>query len=162
MPIEIRELAFDDKGYAIVTWREGHKQAPGCDRVPWAYYKHEWVPKLVALVNDKSTLMLGAYNENNQLLGWLAATPGKRVDTLHWVHVRYELDKREMRRRGIATALIEAADLGDTFIYTLHGRHKRIELPDGSKTRTIDDVMVAALGARGVTATYVALKEWLK
>lgn len=162
MTLEIRELAAKDRGYAVASWQESHKESPGCDRVPWSYYKHAWGSKIKALVNDPSTMLLGAYGTLSvKLYGWLAATPGKRVDTLHWVHVKYELDGARCRRQGVASQLIDAADLGSTFIYTMRGRRKRERLPNGEMSKSLDELLVAALGARGVTATYVALKDWL-
>ena len=55
-----------------------------------------------------------------------------------------------------------AAELGPRFIYTLRARRDRAQLPDGSRTKSLDETLVASLRARGVSATYVPLKEWLK
>lgn len=161
MNVVIRELDDRDKGYALSSWRESHKAAPGCDRVPWSYYKHEWGTKLASIINDRNTLLIGAYRDD-KLHGWLAATEGKRVDTLHWVHVKYELDGVHLRRQGLMLALIDAADLGDSFLYTCKARKDRAPLPDGSMSKTLDESLVAALAGRGVTATYIPLKDWLR
>lgn len=162
MSITIRELDARDKGYALSSWRESHKASPGCDHVPWSFYKHEWGTKLAAIINDPGTLLLGAYDASDRLLGWIAATEGKRVDTLHWVHVKYELDGKHLRRQGLMLGLIEAADLGDTFVYTCRARRDRTQLPDGSMSKTLDESLVAALAGRGVTASYISLKDWLR
>ena len=77
MNVTVRALDTDDFGYALSSWRESHKQAPGVDRVPWPYYRSEWGEKFRAIINDPGTLMLGAYTEDDHLAGWLAATPGK-------------------------------------------------------------------------------------
>lgn len=157
----IRELDKKDLGYALCTWRESMKKAPGLDRVPWSYFKDTVARDLERLLDDPQNRVLGAY-EGEHLLGWLAATPGKRVSTLHWVYVKHTLDGVRMRRRGVMLALLEAAELGPRFVYTLRARRDRAKLPDGSMTKSLDESLVAALRAKGVTATYVALKEWLK
>lgn len=162
MSITIRRLRDDDKGYALSSWRESHKAAPGVDRLPWAYYKREWGDLFANIINDPNTVLLGAYDQSDNLIGWLAATRGKRVHVVHWVQVKWKVGEKRMRRRGVMLALLDAADLGRTFIYTLRARRDRAQLPDGSKTKSLDESIVAALRARGVTATYVALKDWLK
>lgn len=156
----IRKLDADDRGYALFTWRESAKKAPGLDRLPWSYYKDAVVPDFERLLD--AAVVHGAYTDDSKLVGWLAMTPGKRVQSLHWVYVKHELDERRMRRRGIMTALLDAAELGSRFIYTLRARRDRAVLPDGSTTKSLDETLVAALRARGVIATFVPLKEWLK
>ncbi len=159
--MNISRLDDTDIGYALFSWREGHKKAPGVDRVPWSYYKHEYGTAFVKILDDPATRTLGAYAEG-KLVGWLVMTPGKRVHTVHWVHVKHDLDGAPMRRQGVMMALLDAAELGARFIYTLRARRDRATLPDGSTTKSLDESLVTALRAKGVTATYVALKEWLK
>ncbi len=159
--MNIHRLFEDDIGYALFSWREGHKKAPSVSRVPWTYYKETFGREFQKILDDASTRLLGAY-EDKKLLGWLAATPGKRVHTLHWIHVKHELDGVKQRRRGVMTALLEHANLGSQLVYTLRARRDRAQLPDGSMTKSLDESLVAALRARGVTATYVPLKEWLQ
>jgi hypothetical protein len=159
--IEIRDLDPEDRGYALASWRESHKASPGCDRVPWAYYKHEFGTIFAKLINDDATLRLGAY-VNDVLHGYLIATLGKRVDTLHWVQVKHEIDGKHVRRKGIASKLLEAADLSNPFIYTLRARRDRRVLLDGTMTKSLDESLVVALRAKGVTATFVPMKEFLK
>jgi len=160
----VRQLDADDVGYALTSWRESHKPAPGVDRVPWAYYRHAWVNKFRDLLNDSSTVLLGAYTHEGALAGWLAMTPGKRVHTLHWCYVKWKLDDKSMRRRGIMAALLEEADLGRNFVYTLRARRlykdERATAPQGAKS--LDEVLVPALRAKGVNATFVDLREWLR
>lgn len=158
----IRDLDDTDRGYALFSWRESHKQAPGVSRMPWSYYKDTLGYAFQTILDDKNTRMLGAYTDDNKLAGWIVMTPGKRVHTVHWVHVKYELDGEPLRRRGVMTALLKAADLGKNFVYTLRARRDRATLPDGSLTKSLDESLVHALRGKGVTATYVPLKEWLK
>lgn len=159
----IRELDDRDKGYALASWRESHKETPGADRVPWSFYKHEWGKKFAALINAPETRLLGAY-AGDTLLGWIATTPGKRVDTLHWVSVKFALGRERLRRRGLMMALLEEAGLlaRPRFVYTLRARRHRAPLADGTESRTLDEVLANMLARRGVVAAYVPLKEWLK
>lgn len=156
--MNIRSLKKEDIGYALFSWREGHKKSPGHDRMPWTYYKDTVGYALETILNDPATRLLGAYTPE-KLLGWIAVAPGNRVHTVHWVHVKHALDGSRTRRRGIMTALLDAAELGERFIYTLRGRRLK---RDARPFRSLDETLVASLRARGVNATYVPLKEWLK
>jgi hypothetical protein len=162
--MEIRQLDADDVGFALTSWRESHKPSPGADRVPWSYYRHEWGAKFNAILNDTATTMLGAYSHDDKLVGWLAMTPGKRVKTLHWCYVKWKLDDKSMRRRGVMTALLEEADLGRNFVYTLRARRlykdERATAPVGAKS--LDEIIVQALREKGQNAAYISLKEWLR
>jgi hypothetical protein len=161
----IRPLDDVDKGYALSSWRESHKQSPGSHRVPWSFYKATVGAELARIINDPSTRLLGAYGGSDgrgQLLGWLAMTPGKRVQTLHWVQVKLKVGTERLRRRGLMFALLGAAELGTSFVYTLRARRDRNKLEDGTLTKTLDESLVHALRDKGVVATYVALKEWLQ
>lgn len=158
--MNIRKLDEADRGYAMFSWREGYKKAPGMDRVPWAYFKSTIGRELEKIFDDPTTVVLGAYTHEEKLVGWLVMSPSKRVNTVHWVHVKHELDGKRMRRRGAMTALL--GEVGSRFVYTLRARRDRATLPDGSMTKSLDESLVAALRARGVTATYIPLKEWLK
>lgn len=157
--MNIRPLDEDDRRYALFAWREGAKKAPEHDKVPWAYYKDVVVPRFAQLLDE--CRVLGAYDAH-ELRGWLAMSPGKRVHTVHWVHVKHTLgDGARGRRQGVMTALLDAAELGQRFIYTLHAR-KLTPSERAPGIKTLDEVLVAALRARGVTATLVPLKEWLQ
>lgn len=156
----IRPLDEADFGYALFAWREGYKKAPGVDRMPWSYFKDAIVPTFKKLLDDPSTTVLGAYTHDDKLVGWMAMTRSKRLSTVHWVHVKHELDGKRMRRRGVMMALLGEA--GSRIVYTLHARRDRAQLPDGSFTKSLDETLVAALRARGISATFVPMKEWLK
>ncbi len=160
--MNIRTLDAADRGYALFSWRESAKKAPGLDRVPWAYYRDAIVPAFSKILDDPTTRLLGAYMQDGPLVGWIAMTPGKRVHTVHWVHTKHELDGTRMRRRGVMLALLEAADVGSRFVYTCRAKRDRTLLPDGSTTKSLDETLVHVLRAEGVTATYVPMKEWLK
>lgn len=155
----VRALDDNHKGYALCTWREGAKKAPGFDRVPFSYFKDVYGRAFKQILDDPAARLLGAYT-NDALVGWLAMSPGKRVHTVHWVHTKFELDGERLRRRGIMTALLDAAELGSRFIYTC--RAQRVKRSGGSTIKSLDEALVLALRAKGVSATYVSLKEWSK
>lgn len=158
----IRKLDDEDKGYALVSWRESHKSAPGPDRVPWSYYKHEYGSVFSKILNSPESKLLGAYSDEDKLLGWLAMTPGRSVNTLHWVQVKYELDGVKLRRRGLMYALLEAAELGPRFVYTLRARREKAPIGENT-SRTFDEILVhALLRDKGVVGTHVSLKDWIK
>lgn len=150
--MNIRELDPDDRGYVISSWREGHKQAPKMCRVPWSYYKYSH-GALIKQAFDGAEV-LGAYVED-VLIGYVVFTRGKRVHTLHWLYV-----KKDARKNGIATALLEAADLGKRFAYTLEGPKHKVRYAD-REYRSVDLFLVAWLRARGTTAVYSPLKDFL-
>lgn len=145
----LRDLDPADYGYALSSFRETHHDAPGIKHYPWRYYKREYGDRFAKLIDDESNIRLGAYESGGPLLGWLVATPGKRVDTLHWIHVKHGAG----RRQGVASALLVAADLGKSFVYTL--KSKKV---DG---KPLDETLVEALRRRGITASHVPLLEWL-
>lgn len=157
--MNIRPLRVEDRGYAITAWSEAHKTSPSCARASWRAYKLEYVAMFKKLVDDPTTVMLGAYDGLDQLLGFLVMTPGKRVDTLHWCHVKNKLGgKRVPDRRDLFFRLLEAADLGPRFAYTLRGPKCRKE----TGARSLDELLVAALRDKGISATHVPLREWLR
>jgi len=151
LPVHVCELAPDDHAYALSSWRESHKQT--LRRVPWGAYKMTYGREFAALLKAPDSLVLGAYGASDELLGFLVASPGKRVDVLHWTQVKFKNKAGEyVRRRGIMTALLDAAELGDRFIYTLRARREG--------KRTLDDVIAERLAARGVVATFVDFQTW--
>lgn len=157
--MRIRSLDADDVGYALVSWQEAHKLSPECRKAPWWAYRLEYGTLIKRLVDDSSTELLGAYDGLEQLLGFLAMTRGKRMHVLHWCQIKNKLGgKRVPERRELFHRLVEAADLGPRFVYTLRGPRCRKE----TGVRSLDELLVADLRARGVIATYVSLKEWLK
>lgn len=159
--VTIRPLLDADRGYVVSSWRESAKAAPRLARLPWSYYKHTTGAQIQQIANATSTVILGAYH-GDELVGWLAMTPSKRVHTVHWVHTRFRVGTVNARRRGVMTALLDAAKLGARFVYTMQARKLREKLPDGTTSKSLDDVLVVALRERGVHATYVPLKDWLQ
>lgn len=154
----IRPLDAADRGYALTAWQEAHKTSPSCARAPWWAYKKEYGAIFKQIVNDPSTVLLGAYDERG-LLGFLVMTPGKRVHTLHWCQVKRKIgDERVRERRHIFFELVDAARFGARLVYTLRGPKLRKE----AGAKSLDELLVAALRDRGISATHVPMKEWLK
>lgn len=159
--MNIRLLDAADIGYAIDAWQQAHMTSPSCRRAPRWAYRIKYGTIIKRLADDPSTRMLGAYDERG-LLGFLVMTPGKRVRTVHWCHTRLRLNDRtklqSVERRVIFFALLDAADLGSSFAYTFQG--PRVRKETGAKS--LDQLLVADLRARGVTATYISIEEYLK
>lgn len=156
--IVVRPLEDADKPYVISSWRESHKQSPGCDKAPWDFYKWKYGTAIAKIIDDPSTKLFGAYGDDT-LAGYLVMTPGKRVNTLHWVQTRFNIGADKIRRRGImALLLAESGIANNSFIYTLRAR--RIKNVPGKKS--LDEVLADYLLRRNIVATYVPLLEWLK
>lgn len=157
--MQIRPLDDADVGYALRAWQEAHKTSPSCRRAPWWAYKQEYGTLFKRIIDDALCIKLGAYDEKERLLGFLIMTIGKRVHTLHWCQVKRKIgDERVLDRKRVFNELIDAAELGSRFVYTLRG--PRVSKETGA--RSLDELLAARLRARGMTATYVSLKEWLK
>lgn len=155
----IRPLKEEDIGYALTSWAECHKTSPGCRRAPWWSYRREYVDLFKKIVDDPATVMLGAYDGADRLLGFLIMTPGKRVHAVHWCQIKRKLDgKLVPERRDLFFRLLEAAELGQRFVYTLRG--PRVDAKTGAKS--LDEILVNDLRAKGVAATYIPLKEYLQ
>lgn len=154
--VEIAELHAVARPLVLASWRESHKQSPTASRMPWQMYKRTYGDVFSRLIDDKSTLMLGAYLDNDELAGFLVATPGKSVDTLHWVSTRFKSAAGALlRRRGVMSKLIAAANFGPRFVYTLRARRE-------PGHRTLDVLLAKVLAERGQAAGYVALTEWMR
>lgn len=182
-PVRLADMARVRTAFA-----EGHKHAPGADRMPWRYYKRFVVPELNAALVHPDTEVLGAYVEpvlggDPDLYGWLAFARGRRVDTVHWVSVPYWVPvahtacigcttpkRHEMacplatenripiRRRGIMTAMFDAAGLQERLVYTFRGA-KHEHRSDGL---TMDERLLPWMRARGHHVAYVKWEEWSK
>lgn len=165
LAIDIRPLRLADMGYAKWSIAEGHKGAPGVSSMSWRHYKRFIVPELERALVWPGTEILAAYI-GDQVVGWLAFSRGKRVSTVHWVHVRFQLGDggQELRRlgsrgladRGIMTMLFDEAKLGDRIAYTFKGavpKHR-------SDGKTMDERLLPWLQRRGQHAAYVSWEEW--
>jgi hypothetical protein len=158
--LEIRRLPLEDVGYVVASWEESHRD--GRKKLPWREYKRLYAPIIRHLVNRSDVRMLGAYM-GEKIVGWIAWTPG-RLPAVHFAFTRWQPDI-ELRRRGVFTALLEAADVGSRFIYTHRGKaHVDEEKAKGEPGRrsTRDVPIVQALARRGVYCSFVDAREWLE
>lgn len=157
LAVTIAPATESDLPYCLGSWSESHKLTPGHQRMPWGLYKQHAVPELRSKLAASTVLVAHAGGE---LVGWLAMSRGRRVHACHWVHTRYRVgqDGEPLRRRGVMTALLAAADLGSRFIYTHRG-----PLPRHGKGKTTSDEWITRkLAERGVFATFVPYQEWIR
>lgn len=152
-PFQLRPVDPADRGYVRRTWFESHKTAPRYHRMTWPAFKATEGKAIEALIDHANVRLLGAYALDGKLLGWIAWSPGRSVSTLHYVYVRQLCGETHVRRQGIATALLLAAELGKRVVYTFEGPRRR-----GMR---MDEHLVAWARGRGVNATYVPVKEFL-
>lgn len=165
--IAIRPAAIDDMAYIANSFAEGRKLAPGLSSMSWRAYKEFVVPRQREVLVHPETKILAAYLPvGPTIVGWLAYWPRPTVSIVHWVHVRHSIGARadqpaqpytgiELRRRGIMTALIDAAELG-RIAYTHRGgraKHDR----DGL---TMDERLMPWLSRRGHHPAFVEWERW--
>lgn len=154
-------IADDAQGYIRGSWAEGYKLAPRMARLPWPVYKRTVAPALAAVLERPDTELLIAERAGS-IVGWIALSRGPRVDTVHWVHTRFRVgaEGELLRRRGIMTALFDAADLHRRIAYTFRGPEPRGR--DRHTNRlTADERIARWLASRGVTAAFVDIKDWI-
>lgn len=175
--LALRPLADADIRYAVSSWRESYKDSSAqFARAPWSMYKATVGKQIADLIVAPSTKTLGAFADDGRVIGWIAYAPGRSISTVHWCHTRFKLETpagdEKCRRRGVMTMLLEAAELGKRFAYTMRG--PRRVLHHGGQGRSSDaarrgvsgqtaDVAIADwLRKRGITAAFVSLEEWLR
>ena len=184
LPIVLRPARREDLAYCRGSWAEGYKHSPDNGRMSWRVYKQHVVPRLHATLYRDDTQALAAYL-GADIVGWPAYVPGQRVSTVHWIHTRFAVwdparctqdgcaiagnsvahgarcpghaqNLERLRRRGIMTALVDAAQLGDRIVYTHRGatpKHRGIR-------ETSDEWICRWLRRRGINAAYVPMEEW--
>jgi hypothetical protein len=108
-------------------------------------YKLTFGGQIDRLLEREDTWILGAYDDAGMVRGFIAWSG----TTVHYVWTR-----PNSVRQGLALRLIEAAQVGPRFWYTFRGARAKGE-------RAMDEVMVEALAARGVTATFMAASKYL-
>jgi hypothetical protein len=158
--VTIGPVVDDERAYCAGSWAESYKLSPGHQQLPWGAYKRVVVPELKQVLDSPATSILAA-RSGGQIVGWLALSRGRRIHACHWVHTRFRVgqDGEQLRRRGVMTALFEAAQLGHRFIYTHRGPVPR---HGADRSTTSDEWIAKALAERGVFATFVHYQEWIR
>lgn len=158
LALHVRAPRLADLPYIRNSFAEGHKGAPGVSSMTWRHYNRFIRPELDAVLIHPSVEIAAAYH-GADIVGWVAYTRGQRVDAIHWVHTRYRIGEDEqLRRRGIATMLLDAVQLGQRLAYTWRGA---VAKSDHDK-RTLDERLLPWLVRRGQYATYLPWEEWIQ
>ncbi len=110
-------------------------------KLPWAPFKRDFRP---ALFEELAAAEVFVAAEGPEVVGWIAVTRGKRVDTIHWLTSRHN-----HRREGVARALVDRVALTPRIVYTHRG------------VRRSDEWLVPWLQRRGaISVVYAPYKEW--
>lgn len=154
--LELRPPRLADMPWLRNSFAEGHKDAPGVSGMSWRHYKLWIVPQLRAAL--ASADLIAAYL-GPDIVGWIALNRGRRADTVHWIHTRWRvgIDGEVLRRRGIATALLDAAQLKQHLAYTFRGAQPKHREHAGAP---MDERLLPWLRARGHHAAYLPWEEW--
>lgn len=167
----ITRMDHDDIPYAMTSFRESYKESSAALlRMPWPQYKATVGKQLADLLFAPTTEKLAAYSHDGKVIGWIAYTPGRTISAVHWCGTRFKIGETECRRRGVMTALMDVAELGSRFVYTHRGPRKhthrggrhRVEGRNTVRGPSMDETIVDALRARGVTAAFVDYQEFVK
>ena len=174
--VDIRPAADEDVPFIRATWREGHRQSPGMQRLPMHVFKMQRGRFIDALLSRADTHLLAAYVPSSdprwpeRVAGWIAWTPG-RVPALHWMYVR--AGENDYRQRGLATLLFEQSGIGQRLIYTFVGAQRpdkmvKVHTADGDKLlgrkwggKPYSEVLIEAGARRGVFGAFVDVTEYL-
>lgn len=176
--VEIRPAEDQDVAFIRATWREGHRQSPGMQRMPHHVFKAQRGVLIDRLLARADTHLLAAYVPSDdsrwpeRVAGWIAFTPA-RIPALHWVYVR--AGENGYRGRGLAEMLFEQSGIGGRLVYTFVGAQRpermvRVRTDDGADRllgrkwggRPYSELLVEAGIRRGVAAAFVDVSEWLE
>ena len=161
-PARALQLQADELGYLRGSWAEAYKMAPKMGKLPWSAYKRIVVPELERVLSAPDTELYIA-DMRGSIVGWLALARGVRVDTIHWLHTRYRIgaDGELLRRRGVMTQLLTAANTKRRIAYTFRGPEPRGRDRHVSRLTT-DERIVRWLATRGESAAFVPYQEWAR
>ncbi len=119
--VAIRPASADELPYIRASFSEGYKQSSNAlAKLPWPTFKRDYRPRLLDAIGSAEVLVAA---HDGWVLGWLALSRGRRVDTVHWMATRLKigLQGQPLRRNGIMRQLVNAADLRDRIVYTHRG-----------------------------------------
>jgi hypothetical protein len=163
-PFTIGVSTADEWPYIATTWTDANHRSPLHWRQP---YRDVYRPRMQQTINalaDQSRALV-ARLPSGRAVGWIVYSPGRSISTVHYVYARHMLEDVPWRRRGLALALIDAAELGRRFVYTHKGEWRRGgKFARGARSRwprPLDEELAEALQRRGVTAVYEPVERWL-
>lgn len=176
--VDIRPAADEDVPFIRATWREGHRQSPGMQRLPFHVFRAQRGRLIDAVLSRADTHLLAAYVPSSdprwpeRVAGWIAFTPG-RVPALHWMYVR--AGENGYRGRGLAALLFEQSGIGNRLVHTFIGAQRpermvRVTTNDGTDRvvarkwagKPYSELLAEAGARRGVFAALVDVAEWLE
>lgn len=144
----MRALAPDDVAYVQGAFSEGYKGSSNrMHKMTWVRYKRDVRPVLHQILARSEVLVA---EHDGAVVGWIALVRGARVDTVHWIATRMCIDGGPLlRRRGVMTAIIDAARLKDRIVYTHRG------------SKRSDEWIASWLRTRGaISVVYQPYEEW--
>jgi GNAT superfamily N-acetyltransferase len=149
----VRPMRPDELPYAIHSWSQGYKDAPGMRSKTWRDYKALHLqPLRDALVRSDTTRLCVEAGVQNHAVGWIAFAHWPSVDAVHWVYVA-----KPFRRRGCMRALLAAAELRRHITYTFLGPVLR-----GRAQPRSDEWIADMLRRSGAVVSHVPYQEWSK
>lgn len=171
----VRPMRDDEFPWAIHSWSQGWKDAPGNRSRTWSDYKESatGVQRVRdALCRPDCTRLAVEGPMPDRAVGWLALSRRPGYDVVHWVYVSRQF--RRARSRGCApfgamTGLLGHVVLQRSVVYTFQAacdpKLPRIPpdpgRPEATPVLGRNDVWLAEyLRDRGHTVSYVPFAEW--
>lgn len=136
LPIHIRPIRPTDLAFVRDSlWRSHHTatRTKGAKRPFRAYY----IAVLDSLLEREETSALVAVNpeDKDQILGWLLYADFE-IPVIHYVYV-----KEPYRGFGLASTLLEAAGIGDQYVYTFTNRWSELLASSQSEHLDIEEYL---------------------
>lgn len=171
----VRAMRDDELPWAIHSWSQGWKDAPGNRARTWGDYKTSSTGVQVvrdALCRGDCTRLAVDGPAPGRAVGWLALSRRPGYDAVHWVYVAKPF--RRARSRGCApfgamVALLGHVVLQRSVVYTFEAacdpRLPRIPARAGerdSRTGRNDVWLAEYLRDRGHVVSHVPYAEWAK
>jgi GNAT superfamily N-acetyltransferase len=122
LTIRIRAFHEADFSFVIDSWLRSYRTAPECAGMANDMYFAGMRARVGRIAERGSVLVACLPEDAATILGWICyepAKPGSSVVTVHYCYV-----KQDVRRRGVASALGEAAGVArNTLVLSSHENH---------------------------------------